>query len=290
MRRIEILPTILIVLAGALALFPVLYLFANSFMSGAEILSRYGREITEANAGDFSSHGIHFVRFGLIPEQPSLEQYRLLLFHSPGYLRMFWNSVLLVAPALVGQCILAPMAAYGLENIRCKYKEALYFAYIIVMLMPTQITLVPNFVVAGWLNIRESYLAIILPAMFHPLGVFLLRQQLKNFPKECMEAAFLDGAGPWQAYRSIVRPNLTSVVAAMLVLLFADNWNIIDQAVVFLKELYDYPLSVYLGQAVQGDPGTFFAVSVFYLIPSLLVFLLGQDYLTEGIALSSVKA
>lgn len=158
------------------------------------------------------------------------------------------------------------------------------------MLMPTQITLVPNFVVAGWLNIRESYLAIILPAMFHPLGVFLLRQQLKNFPKECMEAAFLDGAGPWQAYRSIVRPNLTSVVAAMLVLLFADNWNIIDQAVVFLKELYDYPLSVYLGQAVQGDPGTFFAVSVFYLIPSLLVFLLGQDYLTEGIALSSVKA
>lgn len=290
MRRIKALPSFWIVIAAATALFPVLYLFANSFMSGAEILSRYGREITEANAGDFSSHGIHFVRFGLIPEQPSLEQYRLLLFHSPGYLRMFWNSVLLVAPVLAGQCVFAPMAAYGLENLRWKYKEVLYFAYIIVMLMPTQITLVPNFVVAGWLNIRESYLAIILPAMFHPLGVFLLRQQLKNFPKECMEAAFLDGAGPWQAYRSIVRPNLTSVVAAMLVLLFADNWNIIDQAVVFLKELYDYPLSVYLGQAVQGDPGTFFAVSVFYLIPSLLVFLLGQDYLTEGIALSSVKA
>ena len=290
MRRIKILPTILIITAAALALFPVLYLFANSFMSGAEILSRYGREITGANAGDFSSHGIHFVRFGLVPRQPSLEQYRLLLFHSPGYLRMFWNSVLLVVPVLAGQCVLAPMAAYGLENIRWEYKEALYFAYIIVMLMPTQITLVPNFVVAGWLNIRESYLAIILPAMFHPLGVFLLRQQLKNFPKECMEAAFLDGAGSWQAYRSIVRPNLTSVVAAMLVLLFADNWNIIDQAVVFLKELYDYPLSVYLGQAVQGDPGMFFAVSVFYLIPSLLVFLLGQDYLTEGIALSSVKA
>ena len=88
MRRIKILPTILIITAAALALFPVLYLFANSFMSGAEILSRYGREITGANAGDFSSHGIHFVRFGLVPRQPSLEQYRLLLFHSPGYLEL----------------------------------------------------------------------------------------------------------------------------------------------------------------------------------------------------------
>lgn len=148
----------------------------------------------------------------------------------------------------------------------------------------------PNFIVAGWLGIRESYLAIILPALFHPLGVFLVRQQLKNFPKECLEAAQLDGAGAFQAYRYIVRPNLTSVIAALAVLLFADNWNIVDQAVVFLKETFDNPLSVYLGEVVSGDPGMFFAVSVFYLIPALLVFLLGQDYLTEGIALSGVKA
>lgn len=66
--------------------------------------------------------------------------------------------------------------------------------------------------------------------MFHPLGVFLIRQQLKNFPKECVEAAALDGAGPWKTYWHIVRPNLKSVVAALVVLLFADNWNIVDQA------------------------------------------------------------
>lgn len=259
-------------------------------MSGEEIVSRYTAEVTEANQGDFTSSGIHFVRFGLIPEQPTLEQYRELLFNSPEYLRMFWNSVLLVVPVLVGQCILAPLAAYALENMRWRYKEAVYFAYIIVMLMPTQILLVPNFIVAGWLHIRESYLAIILPALFHPLGVFLIRQQLKNFPKECMEAASLDGAGVFRTYWYIVRPNLSSVLAALLVLLFADNWNIVDQAVVFLKQTYDNPLSVYLGNVVTGDPGMFFAVSVFYLIPALLVFFLGQDYLTEGIALSGVKA
>ena len=108
--------------------------------------------------------------------------------------------------------------------------------------------------------------------------------------KECLEAAQLDGAGAFQAYRYIVRPNLTSVIAALAVLLFADNWNIVDQAVVFLKNTFDNPLSVYLGTVVSGDPGMFFAVSVFYLIPALLVFFLGQDYLAEGIALSGVKA
>ena len=290
MKKGQIIALIFVILAAFAAIFPILFTVAGSFMSGEEIVSRYTAEITEANENDFTSNGIHFVRFGLIPEQPTLEQYEELLFSSPDYLRMFWNSVLLVVPVLIGQCILSPLAAFGLENIRWRYKEVIYFTYIIVMLMPSQILLVPNFIVAGWLGIRENYLAIILPALFHPLGVFLVRQQLKNFPKECLEAAQLDGAGAYQSYRYVVRPNLTSVVAALAVLLFADNWNIVDQAVVFLKNTFDNPLSVYLGTVVTGDPGMFFAVSVFYLIPALLVFFLGQDYLTEGIALSGVKA
>ena len=277
-------------LAAAVAMFPVIFIAANSLMGQDEIISRYSPEILASNTGDFSSHNIRFVRFGLLPERVTLEQYRRLLLESPGYLRMFWNSVIIVVPVLLGQCLLAPLAAYGLENIRWKYKEAIYFTYIIVMLMPTQLLLVPNFLVAGWLNIRSSYLAIILPALFHPLGVFLVRQQLKSFPKECVEAAALDGAGVFRTYRSVVRPNLNSTVAALAVLLFADNWNIVDQAVVFIDKTYQNPLSVYLGNVVSEEPGMFFAVSVFYLIPALLVFLFGQEHLTEGIALSGVKA
>lgn len=281
---------IIIWLAAAVALFPVIFIAANSLMGQDEIISRYSPEILASTTGDFSSHNIRFVRFGLLPERVTLEQYRGLLLESPGYLRMFWNSVIIVVPVLLGQCLLAPLAAYGLENIRWKYKEAIYFTYIIVMLMPTQLLLVPNFLVAGWLNIRSSYLAIILPALFHPLGVFLVRQQLKSFPKECVEAAALDGAGVFRTYRSVVRPNLNSTVAALAVLLFADNWNIVDQAAVFINKTYQNPLSVYLGNVVSEEPGMFFAVSVFYLIPALLVFLFGQEHLTEGIALSGVKA
>ena len=202
---------------------------------------------------------------------------------------MFWNSVILVVPILIGQCLIAPMAAFGFENIRWRHKEKLYFLYLIVMLMPTQILLVPNFIVAGWLNIQDSYLAIILPALFHPFGVFLIRQQLKGFPRECTEAAALDGAGAWQIYRQVVHPNLKSVMAAMVVLLFVDNWNIVDQAVVFIEDLYRQPLSVYLGSTTSNLHGMFFAASVIHMIPAVLIFLLGQDGLAKGISLSNLK-
>lgn len=192
-------------------------------------------------------------------------------------------------PVLLGQTILAPLTAYGFERVMWKHKEALFLVYIVIMLMPAQLLLVPNFVVAGWLHIRDNVLAIILPAVFHPLGVVLIRQQLKNFPTSCIEAAALDGAGAYQTYRLIVRPNLSSVVAALTVLLFADNWNIVDQAVVFIRKTYENPLSVYLANVVSEAPGIFFAVSVFYLIPALLVFFLGQDHLIEGVVLSELK-
>lgn len=288
-RAGRLLAGALVLAAGAAALFPILFILCSSLMDGGEVAARYSSEMLEGSQGDFVSHGIHFVRFGLVPSHPTFGQYAQLA-DSPDYLRMFWNSLLIAGPVLAGQCLIAPLAAYGFENFQWRGKEALYFMYIVIMLMPTQLLLVPNFIVAGWFGLEHSYLAIILPSLFHPLGVFLIRQQLKAFPKEALEAAALDGAGPYQAYRHIVRPNLSSVVAAMLVLLFADNWNIVDQAVIFLEQSFENPLSVYLGSVATGDPGMFFAASVFYLIPALLVFLLGQEYLTEGIALSGLKA
>ena len=117
MEKARIIPTIFIALAAFLAVFPILFTVANSFMGGEEIASRYTAEITEANQGDFTSSGIHFVRFGLIPEQPTLEQYRELLFNSPEYLRMFWNSVLLVVPVLGDVTSAADAVAAAPPNI-----------------------------------------------------------------------------------------------------------------------------------------------------------------------------
>ena len=150
------------------------------------------------------------------------EEYLILLFKRPLYLRMMWNSLIITIPVLVGQLLLAPLAAYGFWQCRWKYKEILFYLYMIVMLMPLQLTLVPNYLVANWLGIQNSSLAIILPAMFQPLGVFLIRQQIQDFPQETLEAARLDGASEYRIYRSIVKPNLSSAIAAALILIFID--------------------------------------------------------------------
>ncbi len=289
-KLVKALMIIIVVAAVFVAIIPILFIVSNSFMSGNEIVNRYTKEIIEGNSMDFIANGLHYVRFSLIPDRVTLKQYERLLTQHPEYFRMFWNSFLLVVPILVGQCLLAPLTAYAFEELRWRWKEVIYFIYLIVMLMPLQILLVPNFIMAGWLGIRDSYLAIILPAMFHPLGVFLIRQQLKSFPKECHEAARIDGATEWRVYDRIVRPNLNAVIAALVVLLFADNWNIIDQAVVFINNIYENPLSVFLGNVAELDPGMLFTVSVFYMVPALLVFMFGQDQLAKGISLSSVKS
>ena len=92
------------------------------------------------------------------------EEYLILLFKRPLYLRMMWNSLIITIPVLIGQLLLAPLAAYGFWQCRWKYKEILFYLYMIVMLMPLQLTLVPNYLVANWLGIQNSSLAIILPS------------------------------------------------------------------------------------------------------------------------------
>ena len=111
-----------------------------------------------------------------------------------------------------------------------------------------------------------------------------------GFSAGTLEAARLDGASEYRIYRSIVKPNLSSAIAAALILIFIDNWNIVDQAVIFLREPYQQPLSVYLCQILEEQPDIFYAASVFYAVPVLLIFLMGQDYLIQGISMSGVKA
>lgn len=195
------------------------------------------------------------------------EGYKDLMIN-PVYLRLIWNSVALLLPILAGQFVIAPLAAYGFWQWKWKYKEGLFFVYMIVMLMPMQLTLVPHYLVTGWPGIRHSWWAIILPAMFHPLRVFLIRQQIKEFPEECLEAARLDGAGEFQIYRKII----------------------VDQAVVFIEGSYKFPMSVYLSQLLDGEAIVYYAASVVYMLPALFAFLMAKEYLIEGISMSGVKS
>lgn len=288
MRKIDFGLIILALLAFAV-LFPILFMFANSFMGVREAAARYGADVTPYNILHTGDTLIHYAEISLVPEVITLSSYDTALLREPLYHRLFWNSVLITVPILLGQLIISPFAAFGFESLRSKYKELLFFVYILVMLMPIQLLMVPHYITAEAFGYNNTYWAIILPGIFSPFGAFLIRQQLKGFDKSLLEAARTEGASEWLVFWKIVLPSLRPTMAALTILTFAECWNIVDQAVVFIKDTYNEPMSVYLSRIISSNPGLIFALSCVYMIPAIIIFLNGQDHLAHGIALSAAK-
>lgn len=269
-----------------LALFyisPLLLTITNSLMNPEEVRSHY------STIGNLFHPGEKFVEMRLIPDRVSIAQYLELLLESPVYLSMFWNSVKLALPIVLGNLWVSSMAAYAFTVLKFRGKEVLFFFYILVMLLPLQVTLMPNYLMADWLNIKDSYLAIILPGIFNPFGTFLLRQSMKMVPQAYIESAQMDGAGHLRIYTSIVLPMVKSGLAATAMLTLMEYWNLIDQAVVFIQKNEKQPLSLFLAEINTQQIGVSFAGAIVYACPILLILFWGQDALRDGIQLSGVK-
>jgi multiple sugar transport system permease protein len=230
-----------------------------------------------------------FQRISLIPREAGLWQYFDVLINQPAFLILLTNSIKLTAPVLLGNLAVSLTTAYGFTIGKWKFKEALFAVYVVVMLMPIQAVLVPNYIIADILGIKESYLAIILPGIFSPFGVFLMRQSMKALPAAYFEAAKIDGAGNWYIFRKIVLPQMKSSIAALLMLLFIEYWNLVEQAVIFIRDYAKEPLSVYLSRMSEGRIGLVFAASCVYMFLPFWFLTIGQKDLERGIELSGVK-
>jgi multiple sugar transport system permease protein len=230
-----------------------------------------------------------YITMSPVPRRFSVDQYAQVLVNQPAFLLLLLNSLKLTVPVTLGNLAVSFAGAYGFTRSRWKYKEVLFRVYIVVMLLPLQAILVPNYIIAGALGIRESYLAIILPGIFSPFGVFLLRQSLKGFPPSYFEAAEMDGAGHWYIISRILAPQMKSAAAALCMLTFIDYWNMVEQAVVFINDYTREPLSVYLSRLGEGRIALVFAASTVYMLPALWLLFTGQDDLEKGIEMSGVK-
>ena len=133
----------------------------------------------------------------------TLSQYVSGLIKSPNYLIKYWNSILLVLPIVIFQVAIASVAAYSFTRWRGKLRDGIFFFYVILMLMPYQVTLVPNFLVSQWLGIINTPWSIILPGIFAPFSVFLLTKFMRRIPYSLIEAAKVDGATEWQIFTKI---------------------------------------------------------------------------------------
>jgi multiple sugar transport system permease protein len=287
-KQQKVLMVIMTVFAAAAAvifLLPTVLTIANSFMSSSEISANYGAVFSTTESGG-KTYISEKINLKFIPDMVSFSQYYTVLFKSPDYLLKFWNSVILVVPIVIFQLIIAAFASYGFARLKGRLKEILFFTYVVVMLMPYQVTLVPNYLVADFLGILNTRWSIILPAVFTPFSVFLLTKIMRRIPISLIEAAKLDGAGEMQIFRYIALPLCKSVMYSVMILVFIDYWNMVEQPLVLLSDTNLYPLSVFLSKINSGEIGLAFAVATIYMIPTLLMFLYGEDYLVEGITYS----
>ena len=265
-----------------LFLTPIILTISNSFMASSEISANYGTVFSTTDTGG-KVYIAEKVNLKFIPDMVSFSQYATVLFKSPDYLLKFWNSVILVGPIVLFQLLVASLASYGFARYRGRIREIIFFSYIILMLMPYQVTLVPNYLVADWLGVLDTKWAIWLPGIFSPFAVFLLTKFMRRIPTGVIEAAQIDGAGELQIYRLICMPLCKGALCSAAILVFIDYWNMVEQPLILLKDPEMHPLSVFLSKINQGEIGLAFAVATIYMVPSLLVFLYGEEYLVDGI-------
>ncbi len=265
-----------------LFLAPIVLTISNSFMSATEISANYGTVFATTDTGG-KVYIAEKVNLKFIPDMVSFSQYITVLFKSPDYLLKFWNSVILVGPIVIFQLTVAALASYGFARYEGKLRQIVFFLYIILMLMPYQVTLVPNYLVSDWLNILDTKWAIWLPGIFSPFAVYLLTKFMRRIPTAVIEAAQIDGAGEWSIFRLVCLPLCKGAMASAAILVFIDYWNMVEQPLILLSDPETHPLSVFLSKINSGEVGLAFAVATIYMVPSLLVFLYGEEYLVDGI-------
>ena len=273
---------LLAILFAFLFVMPTLLTITNSFMTQSEITANYGQVFD--NAKDGKSYISKTINLKFIPDKVSFSQYWTVLLKSPDYIYKLWNSIILTVPIVFAQLMVASIAAYGFTRWRGKVRAAIFFFYVILMLMPYQVTLVPNYLVSQWLHILNTRWAIVLPGAFAPFSVFLLTKFMRRIPYSLIEAAKIDGAGEWQVFSRVCMPQCRAALYSIAILVFIDYWNMVEQPIVLLPDAEKQPLSVYLSTINTGEVGLAFAIATIYMVPTLLLFLHGEEYLVEGIA------
>ena len=225
----------------------------------------------------------------LLPMYPTLKPYVELLLDTPQFFAMFWNSCRQVFPVVLGQVLIGAPAAWAFARFRFRGKKALFSLYIVLMLMPFQVTMVSSYLVLDGLGLMNTVWAIILPGAVSTFPVFLMVRFFTAIPSALTEAAALDGAGPFQTFLHVGLPLGAPGILSAVVLGFLEYWNALEQPLVFLKDKTLWPLSLYLPTVTADNAGVSLVASVIMLVPALLIFLFGQKYLEAGISAAGMK-
>lgn len=275
----------LLLLPGILVVLPVVLLVTGSVMDQYELAELLRPIFREKGPGE----AFLFIGWRLVPDYPSFANYGKLLFLSPQFFVLFWNSVKMVLLILAGQLLTGVPAAWAFAAYQNRFGKLLFTLYVVLMLLPFQVTMLSSYLVLNGFSLLNTHSAVILPAVFSTFPVFLCYGGFRGIPMQLFEAARVDGATELFLFFKIGLPLGKSGILSALVLGFLEYWNMMEQPMAFLDDKSLWPLSLYLPEITWERAGFAFCASIITLIPAAFVFVLGQDYLEQGIIYSGLK-
>ncbi len=266
-------PILFLTLISLLFVLPVVLTVACSFLSPQEV-----QRVFAPLLGEGSTAAV-----GALPQGFSLMGYYEVFFATPDYLAKFWVSLLLSVGAILGQMVISCMGGFAFAFYDFPGKKLLYGLLCLFMLIPLQVTLLPNYILLDQLGTLNTYWALLLPLAFAPLGTFLLTQIFRSVPADILHAARLDGAGTLQVLARVLLPCGKSGVSTLIILTLIESWNMVEQPLIYLRDVGSYPLSVFLASRYMENLPFQFVCSVLSLLPLALCFLyFGGDVLRSA--------
>lgn len=266
-------PVLCLALLSLLFVLPVVLTVACSFLSPQEVQRVFGPLLGEGGTA----------ALGALPQGFSLMGYYEVFFATPDYLAKFWVSLLLAVGAIAGQVAISCLGGFAFAFYDFPGKRLLYSLLCLFMLIPLQVTLLPNYLLLDQLGALNTYWALLLPLAFAPLGTFLLTQIFRSVPADILHAARLDGAGTLQVLARVLLPCGKSGVSTLIILTLIESWNMVEQPLIYLRDVGSYPLSVFLASRYMENLPFQFVCSVLSLLPLALCFLyFGGDLLQSA--------
>ena len=282
LRKKHVISRALLTLVALVILLPVLLTALYSFFSPEEI-----KAFMETR-GNYDASA--WMEIKLAPRVFSLSQYYNILIEDVSVLRLLCNSAMYTVAILLGQALVIPAMAYALSRFKFRGRDAIFFIVIMLMLLPFQVTMVPNVLTLRAMGLLNTAWAVILPTCFAPFYIFLVRQFMVGLPKEILEAAEVDGAGTFRCFIHVALPVCRPILGAAVALSFADCWNLVEQPLTYLAgQTQLMPLSVMFNQLTENPSGVEFAGAALYILPALLIYLYFQKDILSGIQLTELK-
>jgi len=223
-----------------------------------------------------------------IPAEPTLDAYGKVFSKFP-FLRAILNSMFITVSYTVITVLSASMAAFAFTKIRFPGAGAVLNIYLASMMIPTQVTLIPLFVIMNNLGLINTYPSVILPAMFRAFGIFMLVQQMRSIPDDFIEAARIDGASMFRIFRTVVLPLCGSSIATLTITTFMESWNDYLWPLLMLTDKNKMTLTLAL-HSLNGQYNVLMAGSLISMIPIVIVYICAQKHFKQGVMAGGVKS